>query len=104
KKSSAGTCFIGELYFREFLGRYIPAQPGVIRAVDGTAVGTHAGVFFHTLGQREGLGIGGVRRGPGAPWFVVGKDVAGNVLYVDQGEDSPWLRSRSLRSEAAHWI
>ena len=104
KKDSTGICFIGERDFREFLGRYIPAQPGVIRAVDGTAVGTHAGVFFHTLGQREGLGIGGVRGRPAAPWFVVGKDVAGNVLYVDQGEDSPWLRSRSLRSEAAHWI
>ena len=104
KKDSTGICFIGERDFRQFLGRYIPAQPGVIRAVDGTEVGTHAGVFFHTLGQREGLGIGGVRGRPAAPWFVVAKDVADNVLYVDQGEDSPWLRSRTLRSEAAHWI
>jgi tRNA-specific 2-thiouridylase len=104
KKDSTGICFIGERDFREFLGRYIPAQPGVIRAVDGMEVGTHAGVFFHTLGQREGLGIGGVRGRPAAPWFVVAKDVAANVLYVDQGEDSPWLRSRTLRSEAMHWI
>jgi tRNA-specific 2-thiouridylase len=104
KKDSTGICFIGERDFREFLGRYIPAQPGEIRAVDGARVGTHAGVFFHTLGQREGLGIGGVRGRPAAPWFVVGKDVAGNVLWVDQGEDSPWLLSRTLRSEAAYWI
>jgi tRNA-specific 2-thiouridylase len=104
KKDSTGICFIGERDFREFLGRYIPAQPGEIRAVDGTVVGAHAGVFFHTLGQREGLGIGGVPGRPAAPWFVVGKDVAGNVLLVDQGEDSPWLLSRTLRSEAAHWI
>ncbi|MGH8029418.1 MAG: tRNA 2-thiouridine(34) synthase MnmA [Arenimonas sp.] len=104
KKDSTGICFIGERDFREFLGRYIPALPGEIRATDGALVGTHAGVFFHTLGQREGLGIGGVRGRPAAPWFVVGKDVAGNILYVDQGEDSPWLLSRTLHSEPAHWI
>jgi tRNA-specific 2-thiouridylase len=103
KKDSTGICFIGERDFRAFLGRYIPAQPGEIRAVDGTRVGTHAGVFFHTLGQREGLGIGGVRGRAAAPWFVVAKDVAANILYVDQG-DSPWLRSRRLGSEPAHWI
>jgi tRNA-specific 2-thiouridylase len=104
KKDSTGICFIGERDFRAFLGRYLPAQPGPILAVDGTRVGEHAGVFFHTLGQREGLGIGGVRGRPAAPWFVVAKDVPGNVLYVDQGEDSPWLRSHRLRSEPAHWI
>jgi tRNA-specific 2-thiouridylase len=104
KKDSTGICFIGERDFREFLGRYIPARPGEIRAVDGAVVGTHAGVFFHTLGQREGLGIGGVRGRPAAPWFVVGKDVEANVLWVDQGEDSPWLRSRALVSERAHWV
>jgi tRNA-specific 2-thiouridylase len=104
KKDSTGICFVGERDFREFLGRYLPAQPGEIRAVDGMRVGEHAGVFFHTLGQREGLGIGGVRGRPAAPWFVVAKDVARNVLYVDQGEESPWLLSRNLRSERAHWI
>jgi tRNA-specific 2-thiouridylase len=103
KKDSTGICFIGERDFREFLGRYIPAQPGEIRAVDGTLVGTHAGVFFHTLGQREGLGIGGVRGRAAAPWFVVAKDVAANVLYVDQGE-STWLLSHRLVSEPVHWI
>jgi tRNA-specific 2-thiouridylase len=103
KKDSTGICFIGERDFRDFLGRYIPAQPGEIRTTDGMTVGTHAGVFFHTLGQREGLGIGGVRGRPAAPWFVVGKDVAANILYVDQG-DSPWLKSHRLRSGPAHWI
>jgi tRNA-specific 2-thiouridylase len=104
KKDSTGICFIGERDFREFLGRYIPAQPGEIRSVDGARVGEHAGVFYYTLGQREGLQVGGVRGRDAAPWYVVSKDIAGNVLYVDQGHDSPWLLSRSLRSEAAHWI
>jgi len=104
KKDSTGICFIGERDFREFLGRYIPAQPGEIRSVDGQHVGEHAGVFFYTLGQREGLQIGGVRGRDGAPWYVVGKDIVTNVLYVDQGHDSAWLLSQSLRSEAAHWV
>lgn len=104
KKDSTGICFIGERDFREFLSRYLPAREGEIRAVDGRAVGRHPGVFYFTLGQREGLNIGGVRGFDQAPWYVVGKDVAGNVLYVDQGSDTPWLRSQALVSEAAHWI
>jgi tRNA-specific 2-thiouridylase len=104
KKDSTGICFIGERDFREFLGQYIPARPGDIRSVDGEKVGEHAGVFFYTLGQREGLHVGGVRGRPAAAWFVVGKDVAGNALYVDQGSDSHWLQSNTLRSELAHWI
>ena len=104
KKDSTGICFIGERDFRGFLARYLPARPGPIRTPDGQEVGTHPGVFFFTLGQREGLQIGGVRGRPQAPWFVVGKDVAGNVLYVDQGHDSPWLQSRQLWTEPAHWI
>jgi tRNA-specific 2-thiouridylase len=104
KKDSTGICFIGERDFRDFLSQYIPAQPGAIRSVDGQDVGRHAGVFYYTLGQREGLQIGGVRGRPAAPWFVVGKDIARNVLYVDQGIDSEWLHSRRLRSETAHWI
>ena len=104
KKDSTGICFVGERDFREFLGRYLPAKRGEIRGVDGALLGEHEGVFFYTLGQREGLGIGG-RRGRGAePWFVVGKDVAGNVLRVDQGHDSAWLQSDFLRSEPAHWV
>ncbi|MEG3051047.1 MAG: aminomethyltransferase beta-barrel domain-containing protein, partial [Thermomonas sp.] len=90
--------------FREFLGQYLPARDGEIRDPAGNRVGEHPGVFYYTLGQREGLHIGGVRGRAQAPWFVVGKDVERNILYVDQGHDSPWLQSRSLRSEAMHWI
>ena len=104
KKDSTGICFIGERDFRQFLGQYLPAQPGPIRDPQGVQVGEHPGVFHFTLGQREGLNIGGVRGRAAAPWYVVGKDVTGNVLYVDQDRDSPWLMSRHLRSEAMHWI
>ena len=104
KKDSTGICFIGERDFREFLSRYLPAREGEIRTPDGRVVGTHPGVFYFTLGQREGLNIGGVRGFEAAPWYVVGKDVADNVLYVDQGVDSAWLQSRSLWSETAHWV
>ena len=109
KKDSTGICFIGERDFREFLSRYLPAKPGEIRlasagASDRQRIGEHPGVFYFTLGQREGLNIGGVRGRPQAPWFVVGKDIERNILYVDQGHDSPWLQSTSLKSEAAHWI
>ena len=104
KKDSTGICFIGERDFRSFLAQYLPARPGEMRTPDGTTVGTHPGVFYFTLGQREGLHIGGVRGRPQAPWFVVGKDLARNLLYVDQGHDSPWLQSTTLHSEAAHWI
>src|SRR5690606_38274201 len=82
KKDSTGICFVGERDFREFLGRYLPMRPGPIRSADGATLGEHAGVFFYTLGQREGLNIGGVRGRPAAPWFVVGKDVASNTLVV----------------------
>lgn len=104
KKDSTGICFVGERNFREFLAQYLPARPGEIRSVDGTRVGEHSGVFFYTLGQREGLHVGGVKGRPAAPWFVVGKDVASNVLIVDQGTDSEWLLSRELQSEPAHWV
>jgi len=104
KKDSTGICFIGERDFREFLSRYLPAKPGEIHDPQGRVVGEHPGVFYFTLGQREGLHIGGVRGRDAAPWYVVGKDVAGNVLVVDQGSDSPFLMSRTLRSEPAHWI
>jgi len=104
KKDSTGICFIGERDFREFLGRWLPAQPGEIRDVAGIPVGRHDGVWYYTLGQREGLNIGGLRGRAAAPWFVVGKDVAANVLYVDQGGDSGWLLSHRLRSETAHWV
>ncbi len=104
KKDSTGICFVGERDFREFLGQYIPARAGEIRSVDGAMLGEHAGVFFYTIGQREGLQLGGQRGRSGDPWFVVGKDVAANVLLVDQGSDSPYLQSNQLRSAPAHWI
>ncbi|WJI17412.1 tRNA 2-thiouridine(34) synthase MnmA [Pseudoxanthomonas winnipegensis] len=104
KKDSTGICFIGERDFRQFLGQYLPARTGEMRDPDGVVIGQHPGVFFFTLGQREGLNIGGVRGRPAAPWYVVGKDVASNVLYVDQDSASPYLQSTRLRSEAMHWV
>ena len=104
KKDSTGICFIGERDFREFLGQYLPARQGEIRTPAGQALGEHPGVFYFTLGQRGGLNLGGVRGFGQAPWYVVGKDVAANVLYVDQGGDSPWLMSGTTWTEPAHWI
>jgi tRNA-uridine 2-sulfurtransferase len=104
KKDSTGICFIGERDFREFLSQYLPAKPGPMITPDGRRIGEHPGVFYFTLGQREGLHIGGVRGFAAAPWFVVGKRVADNTLIVDQGTDSPYLFSHRLWSERAHWI
>ncbi len=104
KKDSTGICFIGERDFREFLSQYLPAKKGPMMTPDGRQVGEHPGVFYFTLGQREGLQIGGVRGFAAAPWFVVGKRVHDNTLIVDQGTDSPYLLSSRLRSEPAHWI
>lgn len=104
KKDSTGICFIGERDFRTFLSRYLPAQDGEIRDPQGRVLGEHAGVFYFTLGQREGLQLGGMRGCGPDPWYVVGKDVERNVLVVDQGADSPYLQSRTLWSEPAHWI
>jgi len=104
KKDSTGICFIGERDFRSFLARYLPMQPGEIRDPGGVLLGQHEGVFFHTLGQRGGLNIGGVKGRDAAPWYVVGKDVAHNMLTIDQGVDSPYLMSMRLLSEPAHWI
>ena len=89
KKDSTGICFIGERDFREFLSQYLPARPGPMLTPDGRRVGEHTGVFYFTLGQRDGLAIGGVRGRAAAPWYVVGKDVPGNILYVDQDAASP---------------
>ena len=103
KRDSTGICFIGERDFRSFLSRYLPLRSGEIRDPRGILLGEHAGVFFYTLGQREGLQIGGIRGRAQAPWFVVGKDVARNILYVDQGHDSRWLFSRRLQASQASW-
>ncbi len=104
KKDSTGICFIGERNFRDFLGRYIPAQPGPMRTPDGRDIGEHDGVMYYTLGQRNGLRIGGRREASGEPWYVVGKDVAGNVLYVAQGGESAWLMSRRVAASALTWV
>ncbi|MFA7321000.1 MAG: tRNA 2-thiouridine(34) synthase MnmA [Dokdonella sp.] len=104
KKDSTGICFIGERDIREFLGRYIPARSGEIRTPDGTRVGEHQGAWYYTLGQRGGLGIGGRRDSSGAPWYVVGKDVAQNILYAVQGDANEWLQSRRLAASGLHWV
>jgi tRNA-specific 2-thiouridylase len=104
KKDSTGICFIGERNFREFLGRYLAAEPGEIRSVAGGRVGRHEGLIFHTIGQRKGLGIGGSAAGSGEAWYVVAKDVPNNVLVVAQGHDHPALFSRALLVNGMHWI
>ncbi|MEO6798831.1 MAG: tRNA 2-thiouridine(34) synthase MnmA [Rhodanobacter sp.] len=104
KKDSTGICFIGERDFRSFLSRYIPARPGEMLTPGGMLIGDHQGVMYYTLGQRNGLGIGGRRGASGEAWFVVGKDVAANILYVAQGGENHWLHSRRLCADSAHWI
>ena len=104
KKDSTGICFIGERDFRGFLSQYIPARPGEMRAPDGELIGEHQGVMYYTLGQRNGLGIGGRHGASGEAWYVVGKDVAANVLYVAQGGENHWLYSQRLQSEAPTWV
>jgi len=103
KKDSTGICFIGERDFREFLGHYIPAQRGELRTPEGARIGEHDGVMYYTLGQREGLGIGGRRGASTAAWYVVGKDVTKNVLYVAQGGESDWLQSQRLVASGLSW-
>jgi tRNA-specific 2-thiouridylase len=104
KKDSTGICFIGERPFRSFLARYIESEPGPIETADGTVVGRHAGIAYYTIGQREGLGIGGRRDAAEAPWYVVGKDRARKALIVAQGSDNPLLTCTRLITAAAHWI
>ena len=104
KKDSTGICFIGERDFRSFLAQYIPARPGEMRTPEGELIGEHQGVMYYTLGQRNGLGIGGRHGASGEAWFVVGKDVASNVLYVAQGGENHWLHSHRLETEAPSWV
>jgi len=103
KKDSTGICFIGERRFREFLARYIPAQPGEMQTPEGEVIGQHQGLMYYTLGQRQGLGIGGRKDSSGEPWFVAGKDMEKKVLYVVQG-DHPWLHSQSLKAQQLSWV
>ena len=111
KKDSTGICFIGERPFREFLNRYLAHVPGPIKDDRGRVIGEHVGLSFYTLGQRKGIGIGGLKarghaRGGGdhAPWFTARKDMANNTLYVVQGHDHPWLQNRALVADEASWV
>lgn len=102
KKDSTGVCFIGERDFKEFLSNYLPAQPGDMCTVDGEIKGRHDGLMYYTLGQRQGLGIGGA--GTGEPWFVADKDLERNVLIVVQGDKHPRLYSQGLTAVNVNWI
>jgi tRNA-specific 2-thiouridylase len=105
KKDSTGLCFIGERPFREFLRRYMPVQPGDMVTPAGRVMGRHQGLMFHTLGQRKGLGIGGVKGAEdGVPWFVAGKNLERNELIVVQGHDHPLLLARELTAGDLSWI
>jgi tRNA-specific 2-thiouridylase len=109
KKDSTGICFIGERPFRDFLNRYLSYKPGVMKTDDGTVVGEHVGLSFYTLGQRKGIGVGGMKKyknadGTSEPWFVARKDVADNTLYIVQGHDHPWLLSSQLNAAQASWV
>ncbi len=111
KRDSTGICFIGERPFREFLNQYISHAPGPIKNDRGQIIGQHVGLSFYTLGQRQGLGIGGLKvrgaqRGSGdhAPWFVAGKDLPSNTLLAVQGHDHPWLQSLALTAHDANWV
>ncbi len=104
KKDSTGICFIGERRFREFLSRFLSSEPGEIRTPDGEVIGEHQGLAHYTLGQRQGLGIGG-RRGAGAnPWYVLAKDRRLNCLIVGQGHDHPWLFHDALVAGQLSWV
>jgi tRNA-specific 2-thiouridylase len=104
KKDSTGICFIGERKFKEFLQDYLPAQPGEIVTLDGKVLGRHEGLMYYTLGQRQGLGIGGVAEADESPWFVAQKNLANNTLVVVQGTDHPALFSPSLQVDSIDWI
>lgn len=104
KKDSTGICFIGERRFAEFLGKYLPAQPGEIVTPEGRIMGRHNGLMYYTLGQRQGIGIGGARDTEATPWYVAGKDMERNRLLVVQGHDHPLLLSGSLEASGLHWI
>jgi tRNA-specific 2-thiouridylase len=103
KKDSTGICFIGERRFREFLQRYLPAQPGEIRTAEGDRVGRHEGLMYYTLGQRRGFGVGGVKGAEQDAWYVLGKDLERNILVVGQGHDHPLLYTDTLEAGALDW-
>ena len=104
KRDSTGICFIGERKFKNFLKKYLPAQPGQIESSSGDVIGSHNGLMYHTLGQRQGLGIGGLKGSDNSPWYVIKKDLLRNVLIVAQGTNNPLLFSNRLRVSDIHWI
>ncbi|HLD10051.1 MAG TPA: tRNA 2-thiouridine(34) synthase MnmA [Methylophilaceae bacterium] len=104
KRDSTGICFIGERPFQEFLARYLPRKPGEMQTPEGQVVGEHEGLMYYTLGQRQGLKIGGSKDSSGEPWFVAAKDMQRNVLIVVQGHDHPLLFSDGLIASQLHWI
>ncbi|MEY4561052.1 MAG: tRNA 2-thiouridine(34) synthase MnmA [Pseudomonadota bacterium] len=110
KKDSTGICFIGERPFREFLNRYLANTPGPIRDDRNRVIGEHVGLSFYTLGQRKGIGIGGLKEkgskggNEHAPWFVARKDMANNTLYIVQGHDHSWLLSPALTADDVSWV
>ncbi|MGZ5100233.1 MAG: tRNA 2-thiouridine(34) synthase MnmA [Usitatibacter sp.] len=104
KRDSTGICFIGERPFREFLSRYLPRAPGPMVTPEGERLGEHQGLMYYTIGQRQGLGIGGRRKGAGEPWYVAGKDPRSNTLTVVQGHDHALLLKKSLSAADASWI
>ena len=104
KKDSTGICFIGERKFKDFLQRYLPAQPGNMKTPDGETIGQHQGLMYYTLGQRQGLGIGGVKTAAEEPWYVVQKDLINNILVVAQGHDHPLMQSHTLNASQLSWV
>jgi tRNA-specific 2-thiouridylase len=104
KKDSTGICFIGERRFKDFLQQYLPAKPGRIETLNGDDMGQHSGLMYHTIGQRQGLGIGGVKGGGDEPWYVIDKDLNRNVLLVAQGGQHPALFKQALQLTDIHWI
>ncbi|PJE79270.1 tRNA-specific 2-thiouridylase MnmA [invertebrate metagenome] len=104
KKDSTGICFIGERRFKQFLQTYLPAQPGLIETTEGKAIGEHSGLMYYTIGQRQGIGIGGLKNASDAPWYVVEKDMSRNVLIVGQGNNHPLLFSDNLITSSIDWV
>ena len=104
KKDSTGICFIGERKFRDFLQKFLPAQPGEIISSDGDVIGKHQGLMYYTLGQRQGLGIGGLKDTSDDPWFVVGKDLDKNQLIAGQGHNHPLLLNKQLVASQLDWV
>jgi len=104
KKDSTGICFIGERKFKDFLQQYLPAQPGDIKTTEGKVIGKHHGLMYYTLGQRKGLGIGGVKGSNEDAWYSLSKDLENNILVVGQGESHPLLFHSHLEASQLHWV